>query len=192
MSAGGGAGLLELVARGKKDTFFTGDPKISFFHSIYRRASPWLRETRFLLPRNEGDFDTYIDFTLDPVADIIKDIHLLIQLPSWLPSSVNAQNGAGLVRDLSGNSYGYTNNVGYYCINKVQVFQNQLMIYEDFGEAMWLRAQSKSTNGKITVIKSLTGGHDGSVLSIQRNTTPGQLEVKLNLPFDSLPNSYLY
>ena len=190
MSAGGGAGLLELVARGKKDTFFTGDPKISFFHSIYRRASPWLRETRFLLPRNEGDFDTYIDFTLDPVADIIKDIHLLIQLPSWLPSTVNAQNGAGLVRDLSGNSYGYTNNVGYYCINKVQVFQNQLMIYEDFGEAMWLRAQSKSTNGKITVIKSLTGGHDGSVLSIQRNTTPGLLEVKLNLPFDSLPNDF--
>ena len=79
MSAGGGAGLLELVARGKKDTFFTGEPKISFFHSLYRRASPWLRETRFLLPRNEGDFDSYIDFTLDPVADIIKDIHLVYQ-----------------------------------------------------------------------------------------------------------------
>ena len=190
MSAGGGAGLLELVARGKKDTFFTGEPKISFFHSLYRRASPWLRETRFLLPRNEGDFDTYIDFTLDPVADIIKDIHLMIQLPSWLPSTVAAQNGLGLVRDLSGNSYGYTNHVGYYCINKVQVFQNQLMIYEDFGEAMWLRAQSKSTNGKIAVIKALTGGHDGSVLGIQRNATPGTLEVKLNLPFDSLPNDF--
>jgi len=190
MSAGGGAGLLELVARGKKDTFFTGEPKISFFHSLYRRASPWLRETRFLLPRNEGDFDSYIDFTLDPVADIIKDIHLLIQLPSWLPSTVAAQNGVGLVRDLSGNSYGYTNHVGYYCINKVQVFQNQLMIYEDFGEAMWLRAQSKSTNGKIAVINALTGGHDGSVLGIQRNATPGQLEVKLNLPFDSLPNDF--
>ena len=190
MSAGGGAGLLELVARGKKDTFFTGDPKISFFHSIYRRASPWLRETRYLLPRNEGDFESYIDFTLDPVADIVKDIHLLIQLPTWLPPSIAAINGTSLIRDLSGNSYGYTNHIGYYCIQKVQLFQNQLMVYEDFGEAMWLRAQSKYTNGKISVVNSLTGGHDGSLLEIQRNATPGQLEVKLNLPFDSLPKDF--
>ena len=190
MSAGGGAGLLELVARGKKDTFFTGDPKISFFHSIYRRASPWLRETRYLLPRNEGDFESYIDFTIDPVADIVKDIHLLIQLPTWLPPSIAAINGTSVIRDLSGNSYGYTNHIGYYCIQKIQLFQNQLMFYEDFGEAMWLRAQSKYTNGKITVINSLTGGHDGSLLEIQRNATPGQLEVKLNIPFDSLPKDF--
>ena len=71
MSANGGAGLLELVARGKKDTFFSGEPKISFFHSVYRRALPWLRETRYLIPRNEVDFGSYADFYLEPVGDFI-------------------------------------------------------------------------------------------------------------------------
>ena len=80
MSSSGGAGLLELVARGKKDTFFTGDPQMSFFHSVYNRASPWLRETRFISPRNDGDFESYVDFVLEPVGDIIRDIHLIVQL----------------------------------------------------------------------------------------------------------------
>jgi hypothetical protein len=190
MSSSGGAGLLELVARGKKDTFFTGEPQMSFFHSVYARASPWLRETRYLVPRNEGDFDSYVDFFLEPVGDIIRDIHLLLNLPTWLPSSVATVNGTSLVADLSGNTYGWTNNCGYHAIQKVQLYQNQLMLYEDFGEAMWLRAQSKYSVDKMTVVNSLTGGHDGSLLGIQRNAAPGQLEIRLNLPFDSLVNDF--
>jgi hypothetical protein len=190
MSSSGGAGLLELVARGKKDTFFTGDPQISFFHSVYPRASPWLRETRFIVPRNEGDFDSYVDFILEPVGDIIRDIHLLLNLPTWLPSSVAAVNGTSLVHDLTGKTYGWTNNCGYYAIQKVQLYQNQLMIFEDFGEAMLLRAQSKYTKDKMTVVNQLTGSHDGSPLGIQRNATPGQMEIRLNLPFDSLVKDF--
>ena len=139
MSAGGGAGLLELVARGKKDTFFTGDPKISFFHSIYRRASPWLRETRYLLPRNEGDFESYIDFTIDPVADIVKDIHLLIQLPTWLPPSIAAINGTSVICDLSGNyliirqaSNGVVNESTNYPFNSAMLFTFNLGFRKDF------------------------------------------------------------
>jgi hypothetical protein len=188
MSSSGGAGLLELVARGKKDTFFTGDPQMSFFHSVYSRASPWLRETRFISPRNDGDFDSYVDFVLEPVGDIIRNIHLLVQLPTWLPTNIADVNGTSVITDASGNSYGWTNHIGYYLIQKVQLYQNQFMIFEDFGEAMWLRGQSKSTIGKVAVYNILTGGHDGSVLGIQRNATPGQLEIRLALPFDGIGN----
>ena len=190
MSSSGGAGLLELVARGKKDTFFTGDPQMSFFHSVYNRASPWLRETRFVSPRNDGDFDSYVDFVLEPVGDIIRDIHLIVQLPTWLPPSVASINGTSKIIDLSGNTYGWTNHIGYFFIQKVQLYQNQFMLFEDFGEAMWLRALSKSTVDKMTVYDSLTGGHDGSALGIQRNATPGQLESRLRLPFDACDRDF--
>ena len=188
MSSSGGAGLLELVARGKKDTFFTGDPQMSFFHSVYKRASPWLRETRFVSPRNDADFESYVDFVLEPVGDIIRDIHLIAELPTWLPSNIASLNGTSLIVDASGNSYGWTNHIGYFLIQKVQLYQNQFMIFEDFGEAMWLRAHSKSTADKMTVYNGLTGGHGGSVLEIQRNATPGQLEIRLGLPFDGVGN----
>ena len=190
MSSSGGAGLLELVARGKKDTFFTGDPQMSFFHSVYPRASPWLRETRYVVPRNEGDFDSYVDFVLEPVGDLIRDIHLLLTLPTWLPSTVAAVNGTSLVADLNGNTYGWTNHCGYHAIQKVQLYQNQLMIFEDFGESMWLRAQSKYAADKMSVVNQLTGSHDGSLLGIQRNATPGQMEIRLNLPFDCLSKDF--
>ena len=190
MSSSGGAGLLELVARGKKDTFFTGDPQMSFFHSVYNRASPWLRETRFVSPRNDGDFESYVDFVLEPVGDIIRDIHLIVQLPTWLPSTIAAVNGTSLVLDASGNSYGWTNHIGYFLIQKVQLYQNQFMLFEDFGEAMWLRGQSNSKLGKVSIYNSLTGGHDGSKLGIQRNATPGQLEIRLQLPFDAIGRDF--
>jgi hypothetical protein len=185
MSTNGGAGLLELVARGKKDVFFTGEPKISFFHSVYARASPWLRETRYILPRNDANFGTYVDFVLDPVADLMRDIHLLVDLPTWLPADIAALNGNSLVTDLSGNTYGYTNNIGYYLIEKVQLFQHQAMIYEDFGEAMLLRRISKSRRGQMELHEKVSGGHNGSALAIQRAATPKQLTIRLSLPFDS-------
>jgi hypothetical protein len=185
MSSSGGAGLLELVARGKKDTFFTGDPKISFFHSIYRRKSPWIRETRFITPRNDGDFNSYSDFVLDPVADLMRDIHLIINLPTWLPTDVATDNGTSIVRDLSGNAYGYSNHIGYYLLQKIQLYQNQVLLYEDYGEAMYLRTVAKSTLARMNIYDRLTGGHDGSTLSIQRAAAPGQIEVKLHLPCDT-------
>ena len=38
----------------------------------------------------------------------------------------------------------------------------------------------------MSVVNQLTGSHDGSLLGIQRNATPGQMEIRLNLPFDCL------
>jgi hypothetical protein len=190
MSSYGGAGLLELVARGKKDTFFTGSPKISFFHSVYVRARPWLRETRYLLPRNEADFGSYVDFVLDPVGDIIQNIHCLIHLPSWLPQEIVEKNGTSLVRDASGTAFGYTNNIAYHFIQKIQMFQNQVLIYEDFGEAMLLRLTSKSRKGVLSVYKALAGGNDGSALQIQRSATHNELEIRLQLPFDNRPGDF--
>ena len=193
MSANGGAGLLELVARGKKDTFFSGEPKISFFHSVYRRALPWLRETRYLIPRNEVDFGSYADFYLEPVGDFIKDIYLLINLPTWLPANIAALNGTSLVQDLSGNSWGYTNSCGYYCIDKIQLFQNQLMIYEDYGEAMYLRGKNRLKIDNSAVLSRLSGAirtENAFALGLQRNATPGQLEIRLQLPCDNLHTDF--
>ncbi len=193
MSGTGGAGLLELVARGKKDTFFSGKPKISFFHSVYRRALPWLRETRILLPRNEVDFGSYADFYLEPVGDLIRNIWLQITLPTWLPPEIAAVNGTSLVHDLAGNSWGYTDSCGYYCIDKIQLFQNQLMIYEDYGEAMYLRRKTQLPIDTAAVYDRISGSlrnEDTFSLTLQRNATPGPLLIRLQLPCDTLATDF--
>ena len=60
MSTGGG--LLDLVARGKKDTFFTQNPKISFFHSVYQRSPAFTQEVRLTQPRNRPEWGKWVDF----------------------------------------------------------------------------------------------------------------------------------
>ena len=37
-------GLLELVARGKKDVFFTDNPTVSYYNNVFRTAAPVVTE----------------------------------------------------------------------------------------------------------------------------------------------------
>ena len=128
-------GLLELVARGKKDIFFTANPKIAFFHSVYIRSCAFTKEIYVSKPRNIPEWGKWVDFDFEHRGDIVKDVFLRIELPSWLPPSVQADNLTGLVTyDASGTTYGYCNNIGFQMIEKIQFFQDQVKIHETFGE----------------------------------------------------------
>jgi len=170
-----GGGLLDLVARGKKDTFFTQNPKISFFHSVYPKAGPSTQEIRLTQPRNRPEWGKWTDFDIEFVGDIMRNPVLLIDLPTWLPIAQARQNSTSITTDLSGVQYGYSQDVGVLMIEKVQLFMDQYLVHEFWGQWLEWRASSDSL---APIFGALCGRR---TTPLCKSANPKQLRVYLPL-----------
>jgi len=162
-------GLLELVARGKKDIFFTSNPQISFFNSVYTRCAPFSKEIYIGKPRNNPEWGRYVDFDIEHRGDILHRLYLRIQLPTWLPMELRGINTTGVITDMSGVSYGYTNEVGFYMIDKIQYFNDNVLLCESFGTHMDWRLKQTYEFGTIGVYADQVGHYGGSGVDIARS-----------------------
>lgn len=174
-------GLLELVARGKKDLFFTANPNVSFFHSVYIRASPFTKEVYLTKPRNIPEWGRWVDFDIDHRGDLVKQFYLRIELPTWLPSVAVEANQCGIVTDASGVSFGYVNNVGYLMLKKIQVFQDQVLLHEVYGEYLDWRMRQMYDYTTSYAISGSVGYRPDTVVGISRSASQGMLRVPIPL-----------
>jgi len=172
-------GLLELVARGKKDVFFTANPVLSYFHSVYVRSAPFTKETYVTKARNNPDWGHWVDFDIEHRGDIVREFYLRINLPTWLPPAVAAINPTGLVTDGSGVTFGYCSSIGFQLISCIQLFVDQVLIHEFYGEHLDWRLKEANDIGKTLLISKATGLHYGTKLGIQRSATLGELRVPI-------------
>lgn len=172
-------GLLELVARGKKDIFFTTNPKVSFFHNVYMKSAAFSKEIYVQKPRNIPDWGHTTEFELEHRGDLVREFYLRIQLPTWLPSAAMTVNPTGLVSDPSGVTYGYCNNIGFQMIDKVQVYNDQVLLHEIYGEYLDWRLRQSYSYGATYLVGAEIGSRDESPLAIGRAATPGLLRVPL-------------
>lgn len=172
-------GLLELVARGKKDVYFTTNPSTSFFHSIYTRVAPFSTEMYISKPRNIPDWGRWTEFEVEHRGDLVREFYLHIDLPTWLPPTVAALNPRGIVTDLSGVSYGYCNNIGFQVIDKIQVFNDQVLLHEIYGEYLDWRLRQSYALGTTYLVAAEIGSRTESPLAIGRSATIGSLRVPL-------------
>ena len=172
-------GLLELVARGKKDVFFTSNPTVSFFHSVYVRSAAFSKEIYVVKPRNAPEWGHWVDFDIDHRGDLAREFYLRIQLPTWLPTTVANTNMKGLVTDASGVSFGYCNNIGFQMLGAIQVYQDQVLLHELHGEYLDWRLRQKHGFATSLLVSSETGGREETQLAIARSATPGLLRVPL-------------
>ena len=172
-------GLMELAARGKKDVFFTANPQISFFHSIYTCAAPFTKEIYETKPTNIPEWGKWVDFDIEHRGDIVKYFYLRIQLPSWLPPAAVAANQNGLVSDKYGVTYGWCNNIGYQMIKKIQVFQDQVLVHESYGEYMDWRLRQSYSLAKTYITGSEIGAREETPLALGRSASPRLLRVPI-------------
>jgi hypothetical protein len=172
-------GLLELVARGKKDLFFIANPVVSRFHSVYTRAAPFTRETYIAKPRNDAEWGRWVDFEIEHRGDLLCETYLRIDLPTWLPSAAAAANSRGIVTDSDGVTFGYCNNIGFQCINKIQFFNDQILIHEVYGEYLDWRLRQSYTMDTTFVVARDVGSRNESALAIGRSATFGMLRVPI-------------
>jgi len=172
-------GLLELVARGKKDLFFTHNPTVSYYHSVYKTASATTKEIYELMPRNTPEWGNWVDFDLEHKGDLASKFYLRVQLPTWLPPSI--QNGTSLVTYPGGVTYGYCQNVGYQMIRKIQVFNDTMLVEELYGEYLDWRLRGSYESGTVLTAAAQIGYREETPLAIGRSASPGLLRVPLPL-----------
>ena len=175
--------LYELVARGNKDVFFYQDqPKSTYiFDSSYEAQAPSTFEIRRVPPSTACEFGRTVSFDFDLVGDLMVNPTLVITLPSWLPPKVSTSNTRSIVTDTAGVSYGYTNGIGFFLFELIQFYQDNILLQEFSGDALWAFTKSQGTYAQSFVTNELAGHHDGSSISIGRNATPSQLRLKLPL-----------
>jgi hypothetical protein len=172
-------GLLELVARGKKDLYFNSNPKVSFFHSIYIRAAPFAEEVYVSLPRNNPEWGRWVEFDIEHRGDLVRGVYLLIDLPTWLPQSVADICNRSLITDHHGVSYGYCNNIGYQIINKIQLCYDQVIVQELYGEHLDWSLRQSATSSVSKIVGDCVGGRGNTAIDIARAACPNRLRVPI-------------
>ncbi len=154
-SNGQGA-LFELVARGNKDKFFVQDSKESTFpyDGRYESSCHHLAERRRIVPLNQVKFGSTFEVEIDAYGDVMTECSFEIDLPSWIPSIPLVTGGQPIpaekanklcwISDSSGNSlsspsgysYGYVNYVAYFLFERIQFYQDQVLIQDWSGDGL--------------------------------------------------------
>jgi hypothetical protein len=175
--------LYELLARGNKDVFFFKDDlnSISPFDNRYAPVPALLHELRRIPPLNGADFGRTCEFDFEVAGEVFVDPTLLLDLPSWLPTVQAAANPQTNITDLSGVTYGYSNGIAYFLFSKIQIYQDQLLIQEFSGDALYASTRSRGSLSSAFLDNKLSGVHDGSRLRIGWSATPGRLRLRLPL-----------
>ena len=194
MSTTRNAGLLELVSRGKKDTYFTHGATRSFFHGVYPKCAAFTEEVYITQARNAGAFGTWVEFPIEHRGDLVRDVKLRLTLPTWLPTGAASVNGTGLVTLLDGSTLGYVNGVGHYALERIQLYNDQILLQEFWGEQLaWRNAQIRSDVQTIALGTTL-GYRYESVLAVGRSATPPTYYVPsplMELPLVALSGTRL-
>lgn len=176
--------LYEAVARGNKDTFFFFDDpskSVNPFDSRYVKVPPTIQELRRIPPLNGADFGRTCEFEFEVAGDVFVAPTILIDLPTWLPSVYAALNNSTLIQDTSGNTYGYTNGIGYFLFSNIQIYQDKILLDEFSGDALFAARKARGSLNSAYLENNLAGVHDGTKESIGFAATPGRL--RLELPF---------
>jgi hypothetical protein len=170
---------LELIARGKKDAFFHANPQVSFFHSVYKKYAAIVEEIHLTTPRNQPEWGKWLEFDLEHRGDLVRKFHLRINLPTWLPPAIATANPKSRVFDSSGVTFGYCNNIGYQLIDKIQVYQDQVLLQELYGEYLDWKVRQSVPFSTVLVMSAAVGSRSESALDVGRSATLPMLRVPI-------------
>ena len=119
-------GLFQLAVYGSQDFYLTGNPQISFFKSVYRRYTNYamesVEETLDTSTTIGMDSGTTLKFTVKRVADLVKDIYFVLNLPA-IYSSDSVQ-------------FQWIKNIGTNIIDQVKISIGGTEVDKHYGE--WL------------------------------------------------------
>jgi hypothetical protein len=188
--------LFELVARGKKDTFFFNkDPNQASLpiNPPYLPSEPFLSETRFTVPKTPTLYGRALEFEVEVFGDILRELTLKIDLPTWLPhipliqgeqpvSPQNVNQCCLIKEQTTDNTYGWTNGIGAFLFESIELLQDKIRILELSGDALFFLQNAESSNGQAFLRQRQLGEHGGSQIEISRNATPGTLYLRLPWP----------
>ncbi len=183
--------LYELVARGVKDQYFLKDDKdaVHPFQWTYDRWPASLPEIRSTNPLNQPRWGQRLEFEFDLPADVLTEATLVIDMPTWVPPPLAQYNTKAVTYETgtADRVYGYVRGIAYFLFERIELYQDNVLLQEVSGDSLYFASLNKGSWNQGYLTQKLAGDHDGSALSIQRNATPGQLELPLPIPGCSTP-----
>ncbi len=158
--------LLQLVAMGNQDTFFNGNPQISFFKCVFKKYSNFAIESKFV------NFDSvqYLNYeqptrlfvNLPKYGELLSKIYFEFTLPD-IYSSVNRK-------------FNWIDSIGTSIINYVKFYINDTLIEKIEGEYMSIYFNNLLSDDKLVTYNKIIGNVD----NIKKST--GKIDNKY---FDS-------
>ncbi len=190
--------LYELVARGNKDKYLMVDAPSAEnpFNPYYHPVAPRIPETRTQQPLNAADFGRPVEFAIETFGDILASATVLIDLPTWFTSlpfdadtpsvpprtSILENDWQCTDDDASGVRFGYTNGIGYFLFERIQIFQDRILLSDITGDSLQALTLTESSYNQAFLNDALTGRHDGSARAVGLAAAPGQLRLRLPFP----------
>ena len=157
-----GAGtLVELIARGKQDTYIIGNPQFSFFKSVYKRHTNFSIEPIKQIFTESPDFGKRVTCIIDKKADMLSDIMLELELPA-LKTYVS-----------------WTNSIGYYIIDWVELQFGGEPIDRISGDLLDIFMDITTPSGKKQPLYDMIGKYS----TFNNNTQTEALKLLIPLPF---------
>jgi hypothetical protein len=161
-------GIIQLVAYGNQDIFLTSDPQITFFKIVYRRHTNFSIE---VIPRtfiNNPQFGNKVACILSRDGDLIRKVHLVIELPKIGPFLDITQELDPITK------FAWVKKIGFAIINTIQIEIGDELIDEQYGD--WLNVWYELTVpynqnidkmiGNIEALTSYTNGKESYQLFI--------------------------
>jgi hypothetical protein len=197
--------LYELVSRGLKDKyFFDNSGGISLFSAKYNKIAPHLSETRRQVSINVPQFGRPLEFELDCFADVLTEAAFIVELPALLPTRLPLtaavfENGSSqhlvdaasslavnhfVDSDNSGCTYGYCSGAPYYLFERIQIFQDKILIQDITGDSL-LAVECTLGSYNIGQLNDKWAGvyNEEDRAAVCRSSVPSQqLRVKVPLP----------
>lgn len=186
---------IELLSRGKQDAYFIQNARRTWFGAEYERRNGATRDVIIVEPISPCSFNSHVDIELPRTGDVLKSVELRITMPTWLPPEVVAINESGTLVQVAcpypipGGSmpnpratFGWTNGIANIIISRWQLFADNLLLMEGYGEVNNWKSIYESTQTRAPIINFIAGVHDGSNESVQRNATPSELTFHVPLP----------
>ena len=157
-----GAGtLVELIARGKQDTYIIGNPQFSYFKSVYKRYTNFSVETIKQIFTESPDFGKRVTCIIDKKADLLSDIMLQIELPPLQ------------------NYISWVNGIGYYMIDYVELQFGGESIDRITGDMMNLWMELSTPAGKKEALYKMVGKN----ITFTSSSQSGALNLLVPIPF---------
>ena len=162
-------GLIQLVAYGTQDLFLTQDPQITFFKIVYRRHTNFTLEA---IPQNflhRPDFGKRVSCVLSRNGDIIRKIHIVIELPS-IPQFKDEDHNIDNI-----SKFAWVKRIGYAIIKTVEIEIGGELIDRQYGD--WLNIWHELTISNKKNLNKIIGDIEEIT-----NFTNGKKSYKLMIP----------
>jgi hypothetical protein len=137
-----GGGLYSLVAYGAQNVLLSGNPDFTYFYKTYKKYSHFAEES--ITFSMDGPQDLSYDqpiqvrFKIQRVADLIKDMYFLIDLPDIYCKYIEYLQGSEYVQY----NFSWVEYIGCYIIQNIGFFIGGQKIQEFDGSYMIAKAQA--------------------------------------------------